>query len=186
MQALRPPGQYREMGMEKQIGDKNLVLIGMAGVGKSTVGVLLAKALSRRFVDTDVQIQATEGRRLQDIIDADGTLAFLAIEERAILGLTFKEHVIATGGSVVYSTPAMTHLRSNGVIVHLDLAFDLLERRITNLDSRGIVRTNGQSLRALYEERRPLYQEYADITVDCAGQSHEEVVRAVVNALENY
>ena len=113
--------------------DNNIVLIGMPGVGKSTVGVLLAKALSRDFTDTDLYIQSRECRRLQDILDGHGRDIFLTLEERYILTLDCRGHVIATGGSVVYSEPAMDHLADAGIIVHLDLPFDQLERRINNL-----------------------------------------------------
>ncbi|MCP4642094.1 MAG: shikimate kinase [bacterium] len=166
--------------------DKNIVLIGMPGVGKSTVGVLLAKALSRSFMDTDVSIQALECRRLQDIIDAEGTDRFLTIEERNLLMLDCVRHVIATGGSAVYSEPAMDHLKNTGVVVYLKLPFDHLERRIANLDSRGVVMGPGQGLATLYEERTPLYERYADVAVECTGLTHDESVAAVVSALETY
>ena len=163
--------------------DRNIVLIGMPGVGKSTVGVLLAKATWRRFIDTDVVIQAREGERLQTLIDSRGAAAFRALEERHVLSLDLRGHVIATGGSVVYSRPAMEHLGSSGVVVHLDLPFELLERRVTNLGSRGVVIEPGQTLRDLHEERRPLYRRYAHVTIDCTGLSHEEVVAAVIRAM---
>ncbi|MEW6358982.1 MAG: shikimate kinase [Planctomycetota bacterium] len=161
----------------------NIVLIGMPGVGKSTVGVLLAKMTSRSFIDSDVVIQAREGRRLQDILDEEGTSVFRQIEERHILVLDLHRHVIATGGSVVYSDRAMKHLGVSGVIVHLDLPFDLLKKRITDLDSRGVVMEPGQSLRDLFNERQPLYRRYARVSIDCVGLTHEQVVEAVVKAL---
>ena len=169
--------------MQRLNADKNLVLVGMPGVGKSTVGILLAKALSRRFLDTDVMIQAQEGRRLQEIIDADGIEAFCAIEERHVLSVDCRGWVIATGGSVVYSARAMDHLRASGMVAHLSLPFADLERRVNNLDSRGVVMTRHQSLRQLFKERMPLYGQYADCTVECAGLAHEEVVSAVVAAV---
>ena len=159
--------------------EQNVVLIGMPGVGKSTVGVLLAKALSRQFVDTDLVIQAGECRRLQDIIDMDGIATFRALEERYVLMLSCRGDVIATGGSVVYSAAAMEALESRGVVVHLDLPLDILEERIANLDMRGVVRATGQSLADLYEERVPLYRRYADVTVACAGLDHEGVTAAI-------
>ena len=163
--------------------DRNIILIGMPGVGKSTVGVLLAKVTSRSFVDTDVLIQAKEGRRLQEIIDTDGTAAFRTIEERDILSLKCHGYVIATGGSVVYSDRAMRHLKSSGAAVHLYLPFPVLEKRITDLDSRGIVIERDQTLKDLFDERQPLYERYADATVDCTGLTHEQVVAAMVKAL---
>lgn len=163
---------------------RNLVLIGMAGAGKSTVGVLLAKALSRTFIDTDLIIQAAEGRRLQDILDRDGIEAFRRLEEKHILALNAQGAVIATGGSVVYSARAMAHLKANGVAVYLHLPVDALERRVTNLDSRGIVMAPGQTFADLYRERQPLYEKYADLTVDCTGQNHDAVVDRVIAALD--
>lgn len=164
---------------------RNIVLIGMPGVGKSTVGVLLAKVTSRSFLDTDVLIQSRERRRLQNILDAEGTSAFRAMEERHILSLDCHGHVIATGGSVVYSDRAMAHLKAAGIVVHLALPLPLLVRRLTDLDSRGVVMGPRQTLRDLYEERRPLYEKYADVTVQCEGRTHEQVVDAVARAVGN-
>jgi len=160
----------------------NIVLIGMPGVGKSTVGVLLAKTTSRPFIDTDVQIQAEEGKRLQEILDAAGTAEFRRIEEQYMLSLDCRGHVIATGGSVVYSTPAMDHLKRSGVVIHLDLPLVLIEQRLTNLDSRGVVMERNQTLADLFEERLPLYERWADVTVDCQGLTHEQVVDTIVAA----
>lgn len=166
-----------------QSKDRNIVLIGMPGVGKSTIGVLLAKATSREFVDTDVLIQARGKRRLQEIIDADGMDAFCDVEERAILQLDCRRAVIATGGSAVYSPAAMEHLKESGVVVHLDLDLAALAERLTNLDTRGVVMRPGQTLEELFEERAPLYRRYADITIDCAALSHEAVVARIEKAL---
>ena len=162
----------------------NIVLIGMPGVGKSTVGVLLAKALSKAFLDTDLLIQSAEGRRLQDIIDFDGLAAFRAIEERRVAESNATNTVIATGGSVPYSERAMAALKADGTVVFLDLPLDELERRIDNMDSRGIAIAPGQTFAALYEERMPVYRRHADIRIDCAGMGHEDAVRAVLNRLE--
>ncbi len=166
------------------LGEKNIVLIGMPGVGKSTIGVLLAKELSRAFLDTDVLIQSQEGRRLRDIIREDGIEVFRALEERYILTLDCREHVVATGGSAIYSEPAMQHLRGRGVVVHLALPIELLDRRIRSLDDRGVVRAEGQSLRELYEERLPLYTRYRDCEVSCARRNHDDVVGAVIAAIQ--
>lgn len=163
--------------------DPNIVLIGMPGVGKSTIGVLLAKALSRSFVDTDVYLQAREKRRLQDIIDTDGLARFREIEESYLLSLTCRGHVVATGGSVVYSERAMAHLRQAGCIVYLSLPLESLLARVTNLDSRGVVMAPGQSFAQLFDERRPLYERYADLTVDCSGLNHDEAVVAIIRAI---
>ena len=172
--------------MPKLTKETNIVLIGMPGVGKSTVGVLLAKFTSRDFIDTDVFIQAQEGRALQEIIDQDGLAAFCRIEERHVISITCKARVIATGGSVVYSPAAMESLRSSGIIIHLDLDFPSLEKRLTNLSSRGVVMAPGQNLAHLFEERQPLYKKYADLTIDCAGRTHEEVVAAILRGLSSF
>jgi len=164
--------------------ETNLILIGMPGAGKSTIGVLLAKATSRAFLDTDVAIQAAEGRSLQQIIERDGLAAFCRIEERHVLSLTCRSTVIATGGSVVYSPAAMRHLTAGGIFIHLDLALPSIERRLTNLATRGVVMGPGETLATLYHERQPLYQRYADITVDCEGKSHEEIVQEISACIE--
>lgn len=164
--------------------ESNLILIGPPGVGKSTVGVLLAKALSMPFVDTDIIIQASEGRRLQEILDAEGIDAFRALEAEYILRLDLQGHVIATGGSVVYSRPAMEHLRHMGDLVLLMLPCDTLIERIHNLDTRGVVLQASQTFCDMYDERAPLYREYADLEIDCGGLSHEQVVARVVDWVE--
>ena len=167
---------------ERALAAGNLVLIGMPGVGKSTLGVLLAKRTSRRFVDTDVDVQARHRRTLQEIIASDGLAAFREIEERCILALDCRDTVVATGGSVVYGARAMRHLHALGVIVHLDLPLDLVSKRLTDFESRGVVRSPGQSLASLFAERQPLYQRYADITVDCTRQTHEQLVERIAAA----
>jgi shikimate kinase len=169
--------------MQTMDRETNVVLIGMPGVGKSTVGVLLAKVMAREFIDTDVCLQGCTQRRLQEIIDTQGLAAFRAIEERHILTLECRHHVIATGGSVVYSAPAMDHLKAGGVVVFLDLPVTVLAGRLRNLGTRGVVMEAGQSLESLYAERLPLYRRYADVTLDCRGLTHEGVVDAVVRAL---
>jgi len=165
---------------------RNLVLIGMPGVGKSTVGVLLAKALSRSFIDTDVHIQAQEGRRLQEIIDTDGLDFFIDIEARHVLSLDCRDHVIATGGSIVYSAAAMGHLKASGIAVYMRLPLPQLVDRLTNLDSRGMVMDRGQTVESLFEERQPFYECYADITVDCQGLRHEQVVARIIEEVEQW
>ena len=161
---------------------RNIVLTGMPGVGKSTVGVLLAKATSRNFIDTDVFIQVGEGFALQDIIDSQGVEAFCGIEEKYILCMDYRRSVIATGGSVVYSPPAMAHLKSSGRIVYLNLPLAQLEKRIVNLEVRGVVMGKGQTLASLYEQRRGLYEKYADVTIDCLGLTQDQVVSAILAA----
>lgn len=161
----------------------NLVLIGMPGSGKSTVGVLLAKQTARGFIDTDVIIQTSERRSLQDIVDLDGYLALRRIEEKILRGISLRNHVIATGGSAVYSEPAMIHLKSGGIVAFLDVDLQTLEGRIHDFGTRGLARSPGQSLTDLYQERLPLYRRYADLVVTCGKLTHEEVCSRIVEGL---
>lgn len=162
----------------------NLVLVGMPGSGKSTVGVLLAKLMAKGFVDTDVLIQTAERRPLQEIVDSDGYLALRAVEERVILGLNVRDHVIATGGSAVYSEPAMKHLRSHGTVVFLDVAIATLHARVPDFSTRGLARRLDQSLTDLFHERLALYRRYADITIACDTLTHEQVCERIRNAYD--
>ncbi len=161
----------------------SIVLIGMPGAGKSTVGVLLAKLTCRSFVDTDVLIQTSKGHPLQDIVDREGHLALRAIEEQVIVGHNCANCVVATGGSAVYSPVAMAHLKQHGTVVYLDAGLPMLEARVRDLDTRGLAKRPDQSFRDLFEERVPLYRQYADITVGCEGRSHEEVCAKIIEAL---
>lgn len=158
----------------------NIILIGMPGAGKSTVGVVLAKLTSRDFVDTDVLIQASQKRTLQDIVDTDGYIALRNIEEEVLLGLSVRNCVIATGGSAVYSDSAMTHLKSGGRVIFLDVDVATLESRIHDFRTRGLAKRADQSFADLFRERFTLYAEYADITVACAGLTQEEVCARIV------
>ena len=162
---------------------KNIVLIGMPGAGKSTVGVILAKALRRHFIDTDIVIQEQAGRLLQDIIDTDGPEAFKKLEEETVLSLHRRNTVIATGGSVVFSGRAMEHLKKEGVVVYLKISFEEMEKRLRNITTRGIVLSRGESLRDMYDERVPLYERYAGLTIACSDEDFETVVGKVIDAL---
>ena len=162
---------------------KNIVLIGMSGAGKSTLGVLLAKALGMHFCDTDIVIQQTDGRLLQQIIDADGTERFLEIEENAICSLTLANCIIATGGSAVYSQKAMRHLKRDGVCVYLKVDFESLAGRLSNITTRGIVFKGKSDLRSVYTERLPLYEAYADLCVDCTARDVESSVGEIIRNL---
>ena len=162
---------------------ENLALIGMPGAGKSTLGVLLAKRTARSFLDTDLLIQKAEGASLQEIIEKRGVEFFRRVEERIVLGLDGSSSVIATGGSVVYSEVAMEHLSRFGPRIYLDVPIAELERRLGNLDKRGVIRGPGQDLEGLLAERRPLYERWADIRVECGGLEHDGVVDAVIRAL---
>ena len=165
------------------MSDKNIVLTGMPGVGKSTVGVLLAKALGRYFVDTDVYMQAIQGRSLQEMIDRNGLTWFLEAEEDYVLCLDETNAVIATGGSVVYRETAMHYLASRGIVIHLDLPVAQIEERLRNLRTRGVVMEQGQTIRSLYAQRQPLYERYAQVTIDCIGKGHDQIVAEVVEML---
>lgn len=158
----------------------NIVLIGMPGAGKSTVGVVLAKKTARDFVDTDILIQTAQGRTLQDIVDRDGYAALRKVEEEALLGLHVQRHVISTGGSAVYSDPAMVHLKSDGVAVFLDVSLATLESRIPDFSTRGLAKRPDQSFAELFDERNGLYNKYADITIKCDGLTPEQVCASIM------
>lgn len=163
--------------------ERNITLIGMPGVGKSTVGVVLAKKLSLAFVDTDILIQARQGRALQQILDSDGYKRLRHFEEQEILRLQAENSVIATGGSAVYSPRAMQHLQSISTIVFLDLPYAEICRRIRDFDTRGIACAPEQSFEELFEERLQLYRKYADLTIDSPGATQDEVADSIVAEL---
>ena len=162
--------------------DRNIVLIGMPGSGKSTVGVILAKTLGMDFVDTDLLICKRENSTLQEILDAKGLDEFLNIEEAAVLDTDFHGTVVATGGSVPIKDSAMAHLKSNGTIVFLDVPLDVLERRISNIVTRGIAFAPGQTLADIYKIRLPMYRRWADISITAGGgeTTTEQMVEQIV------
>lgn len=162
----------------------NVILIGMPGVGKSTIGVLLAKRLKLAFVDTDIYIQTREGKSLQELIQLHGTSGFCDLEGKYILSLSAAASVIATGGSVVYINAAMEHLQAGGQIVHLDLELERLQKRLDDIDARGVVIGPDQRLGDLYAERQPLYAKYADITIATDGLSPDQVVGKIIKLLK--
>jgi shikimate kinase len=157
----------------------------MPGAGKSTVGVLLAKALKRPFLDTDLLVQTRTDSYLQSLIDTMGLAKFLDLEAEIIGDLNVDGHVIATGGSVVYRAATMAHLRAQGQTVFLSVPFPALANRLRNIATRGVVQRRGQTLQALYEERTPLYTQYADVTIDTANLTVEETVTRLVAALSS-
>ena len=161
----------------------NITLIGMPGSGKSTVGVLLAKALGFDFIDTDLTLQQREGALLQNILNERGTEVFLDLEQDAICSVQCKNSIISPGGSCICRERSMAHLKTLGKIVYLRLPLEELETRLNNISTRGIAMEPGQTLQDLYDYRTPLYERWADMTVDCAGQSLEETVAAVLRAL---
>ena len=161
----------------------NVVLIGMPGVGKSTLGVVLAKELGFEFVDADLLIQKRENRLLKEIIAEDGVDGFLKIENDVNASIETDKTVIATGGSVIYGAEAMAHLKEIGTVVYLKLDYETLDSRLGCLKGRGVVLKDGQTLKSLYEERIPLYEKYADIIVDEQGLNLEETLTSVLKSL---
>ena len=161
----------------------NIVLIGMPGCGKSTVGVILAKVMGMEFCDTDIVIQQKEGRKLQDIINNDGNDAFLKCEENALLSLNVNGAVIATGGSAVYSDAAMQRLKKDGKIVYLKVSEKEIERRLADFAARGVAIKDGMTVKDLYNERIPLYEKYADITVVGEGSDIPTVIGKIAEEL---
>lgn len=161
----------------------NIILIGMPGVGKSTVGVILAKVLGYSFIDTDLVIQEKEGRKLREIIEAEGIDGFIAAENRICSELGAENSVIATGGSVVYGREAMEHLRTLGTVIYLKLEYRKLRYRLGNIKNRGVVIRSGQTLSGLLREREPLYMKYADIVIDETGCGIEKTVKKIEEAL---
>lgn len=163
---------------------KNIVLIGMPGAGKSTVGVVLAKKLGFAFLDSDLLIQSREGKLLHEIIEEQGVEKFWAIEEETNLSIDAGRTVIATGGSVIYGSRAMDHLREIGVIVYLKLPCEEIAHRLGDLNERGVTLRKGQNLEMLYEERIPLYEKYADVTIECEHLSIREIVEIISQKLK--
>ena len=162
---------------------QNLILIGMPGAGKSTIGVLLAKRMGVSFLDTDILMQTEEGCYLQETIAQHGLDGFRSIEERYLLSVPPDCGVVATGGSAVYSRKAMAHLKSLGPAVYLQIDLVPLKDRLGNLDERGVLRMPGQSIDMLYDERCPLYERFADITVSTADVTADQVVAQVLRQL---
>ena len=163
---------------------KNVVLIGMPGAGKSTIGVILAKMLGKDFIDADLVIQKEEGRLLREIIEQEGPDGFLEVENRINAGLAPERAVIATGGSVVYGKEAMEHLSEIGVVVYLRLSYEAVNRRLRDIRGRGVVLRDGQTLKDLYEERVSLYEKYAEVTVEEDGLTVEETLEKTLQALK--
>ena len=163
---------------------KNIILIGMPGAGKSTIGVILAKTLGVDFIDTDIVIQNRTGELLHKTLARVGVKGLLDEEEKAITELDLsKRCVVATGGSAVLRERSMGHLRKNGVCVYLSLPYSVISRRVNNRDTRGIAAENHETLKDIYNFRAPYYEKYADFTVDCRGRSAEKNVAEILRAL---
>lgn len=158
----------------------NITLIGMPGAGKSTIGIILAKFLSWGFIDTDILIQTNCQKSLQQIIEESDHLHLRKIEEEEILKLKVEHHIIATGGSAVYSDKAMQHLKEISTIICLEVGYEELTRRIHNFDTRGIARSKDQSFLDVYNERQVLYKRYAEVTIACNDLDQEEIAEKIV------
>ena len=163
----------------------NIILIGMPGVGKSTVGVILAKILGYQFLDADLVIQQQEGKLLHQIIEEVGTDGFIQVENRVNASLEATRTVIATGGSVVYGKEAMEHLKKIGTVVYLQVPFRVLEKRLSDIKGRGVVLKEGQTLYDLYMERTPLYEKYADVSLSEENLNVEQTVELLAIKLRN-
>lgn len=161
----------------------NIILIGMPGSGKSTVGVILAKMLAKRYLDTDILLQNIEKKSLQDIVDKEGHMVLREIEERVLLNIHCHNHIVATGGSAAYSEPAMLHLKQNGIMVFLHADLPALEQRIHNYQTRGLAKRPDQSFQDLFEERLVLYEKYADITIKSSLLTQDQVCEAIAAQL---
>jgi shikimate kinase len=164
----------------------NIAIIGMAGAGKSTIGPLLAKQLQYHFVDTDDLIADSRATSLQQLLDTLGQKQFQALEEQTLLAFNLKSHVIATGGSAVYSRPGMKRLQEIATVVWLDVELPELEARVDNLNSRGLVNPDGTGFAELYRQRFELYRQYADVRIDCTGKGVKEIAREIVDKIRTY
>lgn len=181
---LRGEWQLLDFVQMKEHPDmKNVIFIGMPAVGKSTVGVIVAKRLGYRFLDTDLLIQEQEGKLLKEIIAERGTEGFLEIEDRVNAGVSAERSVISPGGSVVYCENAMKHYKEIGTVVYLMISFDIINSRLKNAKNRGVVLKDGQTFRDLYNERTALFEKYADVTICEDHLSLEETVDKVMETL---
>lgn len=159
--------------------NEGIVLIGMAGVGKSTVGVSVAKALRFSFIDLDDYIKEREGKTLQEIIDTEGEEAFLQLEKRRMYEIDLTRRVVAPGGSIIYHADVMEYLRQHSTLIYLEDSFKNIERRLKSTSTRGIVGLKSKSLRQIYKERKPLYAKYADITINCQNKPEDQLVKEI-------
>lgn len=163
----------------------NIVLIGMPGAGKSTVGVVLAKVVGHKFVDSDLVIQETYGKLLHELITEHGLDGFLEIENQVNAGLHMEKSIIATGGSVIYGKEAMEHLKEIGLVVYLKLSLESIADRLGDLQQRGVALKEGWGLKELYEERVPLYEKYADLIIDCEEKSIRQITEEIAGAYKD-
>ncbi len=161
----------------------NIILIGMPGAGKSTLGVVLAKAKGFDFVDTDLIIQSEQNEKLYRIIEKKGIEEFIRIENGAVSSLKAENSVIATGGSVIFGKEAMENLKNLGTVIYLEVSEGEIEKRLSNIKTRGIVMKAGETVKKIYDERTPLYKKYADITVNCDGMDLEKTVEKIISVV---
>jgi len=159
---------------------ESIVLIGMAGVGKSTIGMALARALGFSFIDVDKYILEKDGRTIQEIIDEQGEEALLQLEKRRMYEINLPRMVVAPGGSIIYHPDLMEYLKRNAILVYLEDSFENIAGKLAGGLDRGIVGLKSKSLRQVYEERKPLYSKYADITLNCQGKSQDQVVSEIL------
>ncbi|BDF06306.1 shikimate kinase [[Clostridium] hylemonae] len=164
---------------------ENIIFIGMPAVGKSTVGVVVAKRLGYQFIDTDLLIQEKEGKLLREIIEKKGIDGFLEVEDRVNAEVEADNTVISPGGSVVYCKNAMKHYKEIGTVVYLKASYETINKRLKSAKNRGVVLRDGQTLRHLYDERVPLFEKYADITVCEDGLKLEDTIEKVIGALQS-
>ncbi len=187
VQMLREAGvrvySEEELDLVEQmvIGRENIILTGMPACGKSVTGVVLAKSLQMNFLDTDLLIQEAAGKSLQEIINEDGMEVFKALEEQVLCGVSASHTVIATGGSAVYYPKAMEHLKKLGRIVYIQVSVETILQRLNNITTRGVAMSKDQGIRELYEERRPLYETYAEVTVGSGSGSMEDTVADIID-----
>ena len=163
---------------------KNIILVGMPGCGKSTLGVILAKKINYGYIDSDSVIVALQGKLLPDLIEELGNEAFLDLEARVISSITAQRCVISTGGSAIYREDVIKKMKENGVVIYLKISFEEVEKRLGDLKERGVVLKKGFSLRDLYEERDPLYEKSADIVVELDGNSIEKNAEKLIRAVK--
>ena len=170
------------MAAEQSKGNKmkkNIVLIGMPGAGKSTVGVVLAKKLGYCFIDSDLVIQEKYGKLLHELIEEYGVEGFWKLENDVNAGICADGAIIATGGSAIYGEEAMEHFRQTCTVVYLKLSYEEIRERLGDLNARGVTLRPGQDLKALYEERTPLYEKYGHITIECDNKMLREIVKEI-------
>ena len=166
--------------------ESNITLIGMPGAGKSTVGIVLAKLLCKTFIDADLVIQHNEGKRLHKIIEDIGNERFLKLENDTLVNFKVHNSIISTGGSAVFGKEAMAHLKKTSTVIYLKVPYEVIEKRLGNLKKRGVVFEDGQTLLDVYNIRAPLYEQYADIVIDCDADSDiQETAVRIAELIEN-